>query len=151
MPEVKIDSLSSKEIIDNFQKMSEKGLWLKRYHADWCGHCQSMQTEWDKFVKSHEDSPVQIASIEDAAIQKMSVRPNNLLGFPSIHLYKDGNFISEFNGERTSEKMSEFLKLFSSLQSGGSLSKKKKIRIKRAGSKKKNKKNKKSKNRKRDL
>ena len=41
----------------------------------------------------------------------MKERPNNILGYPSIHLYKDGLFLSEFNGDRTSDKLKEFLKI----------------------------------------
>lgn len=125
MPEISLDNLSSQEQIDDFEKKSNQGLWMKRYHADWCSHCQKMNSEWQKFVNS-DNQGIQIASIEDKAVQKMRTRPSNLLGFPSIHIYKNGTFISEFEGERTSQKISDFLKTFISTQSGGGYSKKKK-------------------------
>ena len=53
-------------------------------------------------------------------------RPNNILGYPSIHLYKDGLFLSEFNGDRTSDKLKEFLKIHVPKQSGGKVSLKRK-------------------------
>jgi hypothetical protein len=110
MTEINLDKLSTLENIRDYETDSKTGLWLKRYHANWCSHCQKMKSEWDKFIKTSRYENIQIVSIEDEAVKKMSVRPNNLLGFPSIHLYKDNLLLSEYDGERTSEKIHEFIK-----------------------------------------
>lgn len=145
MTEINLNEKSSQEHIKDFEKVSQKGIWLKRFHADWCGHCQNMATEWNKFVSSSSQKEIKIASIEDKAIQKMNQKPNNILGYPSIHLYKDGLFLSEFNGERTSDKINEFLKVYLPKQSGGRLSqKKKKIKSKKNKNQKKKRRNKKN-------
>lgn len=121
MPEINLNDKSTKQYIRDLEKKSQQGIWIKRFHADWCGHCQNMESEWNKFVNSLPYKNIQIVSIEDKVIQKMKEKPNNILGYPSIHLYKNGRFLSEFNGERTSDKLGEFIKVYVPKQSGGRL------------------------------
>ena len=153
MPEINLNASSTEQHMSDFEKMSQQGIWLKRFHADWCGHCQNMETEWNKFIDSHSHQGIKIASIEEKAIQKMEERPNNILGYPSIHLYKDGRFLSEFNGERTSDNLKQFLKVYVPKQFGGrvSLRKKKNKKSKTNMKLKKNKRNIKNSSRKKSI
>ena len=78
-----------------------------------------MKTEWDNFTKLSTPSKIQIASIEDKALQKMTTQPNNILGYPSIHLLKNGNFISDYNQDRTTDKLLSFVNSQSKVLQGG--------------------------------
>lgn len=141
MPEINLNESSTEQYMSDFEKMSQQGIWLKRFHAEWCGYCQNMESEWRKFVNTHNHKDIKIVSIEDKAIQKMGERPNNILGYPSIHLYKDGLFQSEFNGERTSDNLKEFLRVHVPEQSGGRVSLRKKRKKKKSKRNQKPKKN----------
>ena len=75
MPEINLNDSSTEQHMNDFEKMAQQGIWLKRFHADWCGHCQSMESEWSKFVDSNPHRELKIVSIEDKAISKMKERP----------------------------------------------------------------------------
>ena len=45
-------SLTSKDTekkIKDIEEKMKKGLWMVRYYADWCAHCQIMKSDWEKF------------------------------------------------------------------------------------------------------
>ena len=140
MPVINLSKQSSDQEIANFESQFKKGKWLIRYHADWCGHCQTMKKDWTHFEKSNHH--LNLASIEEQALERFKTQPNNLLGFPSIHLNQNGQFVSEFEGARNSQQWSKF---YHSHQGGGAgkkSAKKKMTRIAKTSQKKLPKKNK---------
>lgn len=106
MPVINLSKQSSDQEVANFESQFKKGKWLVRYHADWCGHCQTMKKDWTQFEKSNKN--LNLASIEEQALKRFKTQPNNILGFPSIHLNQSGEFISEFEGVRNSQEWSKF-------------------------------------------
>ena len=111
MSEISLDAHSSQSQLDNYESYSKKGNWLVRYHASWCGHCISMSQEWSNFVLNNKNKKIKIASIEQEAMDKLKKFPLNFKGFPSIIFFKDGQFVSEFNNERTEQKLHQFIKI----------------------------------------
>ena len=110
---IDLNEKSLESEIKNYEKISQKGKWLIRYHADWCGHCINMKDEWKKLENNNLD--FNLASIEESVLKKLSKHPSNLLGFPSIHLVNNGKFIKEHSGER---KYEEFKSLYHSINVG---------------------------------
>ena len=99
-----------------------------------------MKKDWTHFEKSNHH--LNLASIEEQALERFKTQPNNLLGFPSIHLNQNGQFVSEFEGARNSQQWSKF---YHSHQGGGAgkkSAKKKMTRIAKTSQKKLPKKNK---------
>jgi len=82
---------------------------LVEFYAPWCGHCKQLAPTWDKLGKEFEDS-------EDIVVAKMDSTANELedikiQGFPTIKLFKKGdNKVVDYNGERTLEGLTKFLK-----------------------------------------
>ncbi len=138
---INLDENSTKDQIKKFEDNTKNGKWLIRYHASWCGHCISMSDEWKKLEKNHQQ--FNLASVEESALKKLSKQPNNLLGFPSIHLVNNGQLIKEHEGKRDYEN---FKSLYTSNLNGGKLKsfKNKKNKKKSINNKKKSIKNKKN-------
>ena len=114
MPVINLSKQSSDQDIAKFESQFKKGKWLIRYHADWCSHCQTMKKDWSNFEKNNKH--LNLASIEEQALERFRTQPTNLLGYPSIHLNQNGEFISEFEGTGNSQKWNKF---YQSHQEGG--------------------------------
>ena len=126
MYELNLNSKSSLFEIRKYERQFKKGYWLNRYHADWCGHCINMTEEWNNFTNQSSNKDLRIASIEEQALSKLTKQPENFRGFPTIVLTKNGNLVSEFRGERTSENFKKFISRYCSKSSLKSSQKKKK-------------------------
>lgn len=96
--------------IKNIEKKITKGLWMVRYYADWCGHCQMMDSEWKKFEKNNKKG--NIVSFESEAMKKMSHQPENFEGFPTIMVIKNNKKIKNFDQERIFKNFQQFYNSF---------------------------------------
>ena len=101
---------TEKKIKDIEEKM-KKGIWMVRYYADWCGHCQIMESEWKAFEEKNSNK--KIVSIESEALKKMNQPPENFGGFPTIIIQNNNKKINEFNQDRS---LKNFQKFFNSVK-----------------------------------
>merc|ERR1712227_831625 len=76
------------------------------WHAPWCGHCKNMMPVWDKIGEKFPDYLV--AKI-DATVNEVFGEPA-VHSFPTIKLYRQDGSTAEYNGERTVEGLSKFIK-----------------------------------------
>ena len=100
----------NKDIDNNIKKYENektKGYWLVKYYADWCGHCKTMQPEWNSFKIKNKNN-INIAEIESDAIDLMKNKPD-IMGFPTVRLYHNGTKISDLKGERNAGNIANFL------------------------------------------
>lgn len=101
------------EKTEGFHASSEKTSTptLVFFHANWCGHCQSMKGEWEKTKQGLAGSNIATLDLEDSKNPGLA-KNNDVKGFPTIRLYKSGfpGQYKEYVGERTSNKLVEFAK-----------------------------------------
>lgn len=96
---------------DTFADGIESGIALVKFYAPWCGHCKRLAPTWQdlgkKFAGSEE---VKIVKIDcTLEVNKDLCNTEEVEGFPSVFLYKNGKKISEYNGSRTLEDLYEFV------------------------------------------
>jgi len=104
---IRVVSVQKLKILETKMK---KGDWVVNYHADYCGHCQQMKPEWEKFVtKMKNNKNVNVADIESKMIPHMESRPN-IMGYPTIKYYHNNKDIAEHNGERSCNGFEQFAK-----------------------------------------
>jgi thiol-disulfide isomerase/thioredoxin len=104
-------------------KATEEGTTVWLTHANWCGHCQAFSSEWKKFRETH-GKKINVVDVESSAIEKIKQDQKlykkitkkegnqHILYFPMIVVfYKKGDKTvkKHFEGERTSDKLHEFL------------------------------------------
>jgi len=141
---ISLDNNSTIRDISNYEKSIKKGKWIIRYHATWCGHCKHMIPEWGKFESLNKS--VNIASVEYSIISKLSKKPKNLMGFPSVQLINNGKFIQDFKQERTAINFKNFYNLTMGDESKSKKKRKRNSKKKLAYNKKKINKSKKRRN-----
>lgn len=88
-----------------------QGLTLVEFYAPWCGHCQSLEPEYKSAAKSlEEEAPkVQLAKVDATKEEKLASR-FGIEGFPTLKLFRDGEFVKDYNGPRTSSGIVKFMK-----------------------------------------
>jgi thiol-disulfide isomerase/thioredoxin len=145
MTEINLDQNSSLSEIKKYEKQLKSGYWINRYHATWCGHCQNMSEEWNKFINSKKISKINMSSVEEQALNQLEKQPENFKGFPTIQIINNGKLISEFNQERTASNLNKFVK-----ENCLMLSNKKKKSLKKRNNNKNKKRDTKSSNKKRN-
>jgi len=78
------------------------------FYAPWCGHCKSLAPIWDELGEKFKDD-------EDIVIAKMDATANEVKGvkvrgFPTLKLFKKDGSVVDFNGDRSLDGLSKFLK-----------------------------------------
>ncbi|CUE72045.1 protein disulfide-isomerase A3-like, putative [Bodo saltans] len=86
---------------------------LVEFYAPWCGHCKNLEPKWneaaDKIAASSEYEGIRLAKI-DADAEKMVPGKNRVTGFPTIKMFRFGQFSEDFEGDRSVEGILSFLK-----------------------------------------
>tara|TARA_B110000208_G_C11800320_1_gene441763 strand:- start:4208 stop:4699 length:492 start_codon:yes stop_codon:yes gene_type:complete len=105
--ELTIDTMKSKVFANNGEK------WFVKFYAPWCGHCNSMEDDWNKaanstYLKTHN---VHLGSFNmDISDHKTFAEKHqlNIRGFPTLKLFENENSpVIEFN--RNQRNTSEFI------------------------------------------
>ena len=120
---VKLDDSKKIEKYNNTYK-NNKGVYLYKLYADWCGHCLSMENDWKHFIKNNKTLLKDINVVEIESKHLKSIRNKNIQvpSFPSILLFNDNKLIDTFSSqtERTEIEFVKFLEKNTS-QVGGSM------------------------------
>ena len=84
-----------------------------KFYSPNCGHCQAMQPAWDALENNTDVKGMGIAIIEvrDDAINSITHNSGkNVLGFPTIRVIINGKITKEYNGDRSTNDMVNFIK-----------------------------------------
>merc|ERR1712223_964825 len=116
--------LMSEEVPDDWDKESVKVLVgknfnevamnaekdvLVEFYAPWCGHCKQLEPIYKQLGDAFKDDENIVIAKMDSTLNE--VEQVKVQGFPTIKLFKKGdNAIVDYNGERTLEGFTAFLK-----------------------------------------
>ncbi|XP_076686826.1 thioredoxin domain-containing protein pretaporter [Andrena cerasifolii] len=96
---------------DNFEHGIEKGISFVKFFAPWCGHCKRLAPIWEelgkKFFVNEDVNIVKVDCTLDAS--KELCNEQEVDGFPTLCLYRDGQKVSEYNGARNLDDLYEFV------------------------------------------
>jgi thioredoxin-like negative regulator of GroEL len=123
------------ENVDKFNKLAKTHDSFLKYYMPGCGHCVAMESDWETMKKQiprelSKNRDVLVGEINSEAVPKLSGY-NDILGYPTIVYLKNGNLKDEYSGERTSNKMLEWVLLHLKNQSGGNKRRKPKSKTKK--------------------
>ncbi|KDQ14118.1 hypothetical protein BOTBODRAFT_32911, partial [Botryobasidium botryosum FD-172 SS1] len=97
---------------EDFKSSTSKGMWLVEYFSPFCGHCKQFEPTWEKLVedkaKFAESFGFKMAQV-NCITQGDLCTENSIDRYPSIRLYKDGEQVEQYNGDRDYERLAEFI------------------------------------------
>ncbi|KAJ8917127.1 hypothetical protein NQ315_012617 [Exocentrus adspersus] len=96
---------------DNFKEGIETGTTFVKFFAPWCGHCKRLSPTWDSLREKFSTKPgVSIVKV-DCTIDanKQLCNDEEVEGFPSMFLYKNGVKVSEYSGSRSLDDLYDFV------------------------------------------
>ncbi|KAL0222557.1 hypothetical protein RCL1_002411 [Eukaryota sp. TZLM3-RCL] len=99
---------------ENYQSvLSSKKLVLIKYYAPWCGHCKSLAPEYEEAAKTLQSSlqTPDIVTLAEINCDNESELCQNagIQGFPTLHLFRDGEQWLEYQGQRQAKDIVEFV------------------------------------------
>ena len=101
--------LNSQYYSEHFESDNKKKLVL--YYAPWCPHCKPVKPVFDELSKIYAgNNEVTIKSINGDEEPSL-LKEQNVKGYPTIRLFV-GEKSFEYKGERTAEKLQEFIQSY---------------------------------------
>ena len=95
---------------------SENTIVFAAYVANWCSHCKRLKAMWMRILSdisrtsvSNQDIPLVVAMVEESFFG-MVPSSEDVRGFPTIKIFVKGEFLENYEGERTPEGISQNLK-----------------------------------------
>lgn len=82
------------------------------YYASWCGYSRVFLPEWQKFAQWAEANAKQlkVTSIRCESGNEEQCMEKGIRGYPTVVFYPKEGTEKVFNGDRTAEKLTDFIK-----------------------------------------
>ena len=107
---VDLSAVSQSEFKSELEKYDTA---LVEFFAPWCGHCKRLAPEFEKAasnLKSY-DPPVPLVKIDcTAELGKDRCQENGVQGYPTLKIFKSGEFSQEYNGPRDADGIVKYMK-----------------------------------------
>ncbi|XP_043667732.1 thioredoxin domain-containing protein 5 homolog [Vespula pensylvanica] len=96
---------------DSFEHTVEKGISFVKFFAPWCGHCKRLAPIWEELGrKFFANENVHIAKVDCTLNSSRQLcYEQEVDGFPTLYLYRNGHKISEYNGLRSLDDLYGFV------------------------------------------
>lgn len=95
----------------DFQHAIEKGITFIKFYAPWCGHCMRLAPTWEQLAEKFVGTDaVKIAKVDcTLEVNKELCGDQDVNGFPTVFIYKNGEKLSEYNGNRSLDDLHDFV------------------------------------------
>ncbi|XP_022088900.1 thioredoxin domain-containing protein 5-like isoform X1 [Acanthaster planci] len=94
---------------DNFQEGVSKGLTLVKFFAPWCGHCKKLAPAFEDLAHKIDDKPGLTAAKVDCTVHKSTCNKYEVRGYPTMLLFKGGQYVEKYSSGRTLDDMYSFM------------------------------------------
>ncbi len=96
----------------NFTTAIDNGMWFVEFYSPYCGHCKKFAPVFHDLAESNQhledSSNFHIARVNCIAQGDLCQR-ENIAGYPSLHLYRQGKYIESFEGDRSYEELDAYI------------------------------------------
>lgn len=80
------------------------GVTFVLFHASWCGHCKQLMPHFQEMAKAYPQAKFNAVS-NDVLSQSPKAQDLGIQGFPTMHVYKNGQAIDSMVGNQGPEKL----------------------------------------------
>ena len=97
-------------VVNNQTNTLRNGPWFIVFYAPWCGHCKKLMPAWNQFAEQEGHKNQLKVAVVDCDNQENNdlCGAFDITGYPRI-LYLRGDQYYRYRGERTVEKITEFV------------------------------------------
>jgi len=96
----------------NFEKQLSSGRWIVFHHMNGCLHCMLFRPTWKQAVAICKNCDVNVAECEYSDMKRLPSSMQQVMGFPTIMVYENTKPVAEFEGIRSVENVTKFLKTY---------------------------------------
>lgn len=97
---------------NNFKDVLKKSNnLLVMFYAPWCSHCTKLKPPFSEASQRVLNDKIGALGVVDATVHENLAREYDIKGFPTLKLFQNGNFKTDYNGKRTAEDIYNFMKV----------------------------------------
>ena len=101
---------STQQKMDNLNDRMDKHVTVVFFLAPWCKFCKDLKPKLESVQNSFKNSKLDgtIASVSENDITNLKYK-KTLKGYPTISLFKDGEYKDDYNGPREKSALRQYL------------------------------------------
>lgn len=80
-----------------FKKLTDNGLAVVKYSAEWCGPCKRVHPQYKELAKHNADVNFLHVDI-DSSSESMPNQVSDIFSVPTFHFYKNGKVVDKLEG-----------------------------------------------------
>ncbi|SJX61100.1 uncharacterized protein SRS1_12321 [Sporisorium reilianum f. sp. reilianum] len=96
----------------NFTSCTDNGMWFVEFYSPYCGHCKRLAPTFHDIAESNrhleDSSNFHIARVNCIAQADLCER-QNIDGYPSLELFRDGTWFESYTGGRRYEELDAYI------------------------------------------